>query len=1164
MDVRTDSRCEVPRATRNVAAVSARVSLSRDDTGFVRRGVSCFAEGMLCLPSPPGGSRIPVHAAYAPAGVESWRASQRFAIDAHGNPTAVMDANGHRRKFAYDASGLLLLDEQAEFDDAGHAPYSLRMEVSHHPVLEQITSSTAWMRVEAGNVVSSPRSTAYRYDALGRLAAIAAPGDSLATPTQEFAYELASPVSRILARRRTTSGSATADLEAVQCFDGLGRKFQERIRIEPGRYQVSGNQLFDAHGQVYRQYQAYLGSTGACETAAAPSTVLYSETTRDGAGRTVEVVHPDATDYGGVASVERTVYRPLESDGWDQEDSNVSGRHASTPTTIVRDGLDRVVRTLRRLNTTDAPVAIRTTYDSLGRIRSLIDDAGNEQRQQYDLLGRIARVEHPDSGVTTYEYDDADNRLVRTDARGVATRESFDEANRITSRWDASKATETAIRFRYDGLCANGIAACPNGEGQLVEMTHPLLVGEWARTTIGRDIRGREVVQRVERGTRSYEFAMRYDDADRPIARTYPEGTTIEVLLDGADRPVAIPGYVNEVAYDARGLASRTALANGVDTVRTFDSNQRLRSITTSVPSASDRAQDLAYHWDRAGNLLEVEDFRTVSDDVPTANARYDYDSLYRLTAADLDLGRSRQETISLEYDRIDNLIRNESSLGSRSPAHIGALRYGENGAGPHAVTSVGADAYAYDAAGHVVERIGLHHEWDFLGRLHRSAHVADGEVVVDTAYGVQSDRAQQIGDGHATEFVSPDYEVRDGIATISVMLGARPVARVERAVSAVNELSDLAPASGPIGAETSQPNGQIDVGDAWLKHARDAGLVAVVALTPEPSGPQTEVDVVLHAAAKRRLMGADLKDTTFEHADHLNTTTSETDEAGSIMQRALAFPFGAPRFSDGTGWSRHGFAGMERDSSTGLALHGARFLDSRAGRWVSVDPKYEQIVAPSGEFDDRQGASPYSYALNNPLRWIDSAGTEISDENLGWLGVAFCTVALVATVAVGPIALTAVAVGFVVGVAGEVVHQLVRDGDITSGNDVLEMGLIGGIIGGATAIASLFVVAIEAGMTVGESLTALGTGVVTGALAGAVEEPQVPEWQLRGATSDELELAEQEDRRTRAEARAHPDPQPYADDRQPESVPPEFAPPGNGGTIAPEAGGFYINGERQ
>jgi RHS repeat-associated protein len=887
---------------------------------------------------------------------------QRMRTDAHGNVVAVRDANGHERRIDYDADGVLPFAEEAVFEDAGHTPYRLRMEVAYEGALERVSVSTAWMRIEGSTNISQRRETRYGYDVWGRLSAIARPGDLLATPTQEFSYELADPASRIIARTRSVSGSAATDLEHVQCFDGLGRNYQERTRLRAGLYQVSGFISFNVQSKERRVHQPYQSPAAQCATLA-PSNALANDIVFDATGRPLVVLEPDAIIHG-TQSRFRNEYFPLRVESWDGEDSDATSLHANTPTSVLSDGLGRLVEQHRRVSQDASPIRTALTYDGVGRVRSLIDDAGNEQSQRYDALGRVTETEHPESGRTTYAYDAGNNLTERTDARGVTTRRAYDEANRIAATWDQASPSTTLVSFRYDDSCGSDFAMCANGEGQLVETSYPLLVGQIGRERISRDARGQQVGRYIDRGNRSYIFADGFDNAGRLSARTFPDGTTLSYSYDGAGRLVSVPGYVHEIAYDARGLAERTRFANGTETIQTYDARLRLASVRTTLPGVDDPAQALSYAWDRAGNLLSVGDSRLPSVGAPTENARYRYDALYRLTYADLDAGRPRGETLTYTYDRVDNTTGIVSSLGVRSAAHVGELHYGDGNAGPRAVTMVGEDAYVYDAAGQIVERMGFRHSWDHMGRL-TSSRALDGNVrASENAYGADWTRVEHAERGHASEYIADDFEIRDGIATIYIKHGDRAVARIEHDAQTPDEMPDFT------------EDGRIGAGDAWALGARERGDEIGVPPLNSPSGPQVSVDVMLSVSAKSLLLGDEHRATTYTHTDHIGTVNAETDETGSITQRAQAYPYGTPRYALGSGWSRNGYAAMEREVASGLQQHGARWLDTRAGRWLSADAAVARLNLPDESFRYlRDVSSCYAYALNEPIASRDSSG---------------------------------------------------------------------------------------------------------------------------------------------------------------------------------------------
>ena len=79
---------------------------------------------------------------------------------------------------------------------------------------------------------------------------------------------------------------------------------------------------------------------------------------------------------------------------------------------------------------------------------------------------------NPESGTTSYQYDDNGNLIVKTDARGVSLHNSYDSINRITRRWynDSNSPSDTThdailpggvepteeVKFYYDSQSAPG------------------------------------------------------------------------------------------------------------------------------------------------------------------------------------------------------------------------------------------------------------------------------------------------------------------------------------------------------------------------------------------------------------------------------------------------------------------------------------------------------------------------------------------------------------------------------------------------------------------------------------------------------------------------------------------------------------------------------------
>ncbi len=96
-------------------------------------------------------------------------------------------------------------------------------------------------------------------------------------------------------------------------------------------------------------------------------------------------------------------------------------------------------------------------------------------------------------------------------------------------------------------------------------------------------------------------------------------------------------------------------------------------------------------------------------------------------------------------------------------------------------------------------------------------------------------------------------------------------------------------------------------------------------------------------------------------------------------------------------------FTSKELDSETGLYYYGARYLDPRAGRWMSPDPALgKYLPEASREVEARNRNEPlegqggvlnplnlalYSYAKNNPLRYTDPTG-RVDEESSPWRAI--------------------------------------------------------------------------------------------------------------------------------------------------------------------------------
>jgi len=112
---------------------------------------------------------------------------------------------------------------------------------------------------------------------------------------------------------------------------------------------------------------------------------------------------------------------------------------------------------------------------------------------------------------------------------------------------------------------------------------------------------------------------------------------------------------------------------------------------------------------------------------------------------------------------------------------------------------------------------------------------------------------------------------------------------------------------------------------------------------------------------------------------DHLGSVRTTVDQNGNVDSYDDYYPFGlvmSGRSSNvGNADDLYKFTGHERDDESGVNLMyaGARYSDpALGGRWLSIDPL---IHLTSPKEYPYHSVSPYSYVLNNPVRYIDPNG---------------------------------------------------------------------------------------------------------------------------------------------------------------------------------------------
>ncbi len=829
-----------------------------------------------------------------PLGDDRFIPTQRQAFDSYGNVVGIMDANGNLTTVEYDVLvHTFPVVERLHLGDGQSLSYA----ASYRVGFGQVTGATDYN----GHVLT------YAYDTFGRLAKIVLPGDTLALPTQQFTYTLGSPRSSITTAQRERSGSADV-LLSVSYFDGLGRKLQTRSEAEDGQVVVDEVTTFNARQGARDQFLPYFDDTFDYTP---PDTALPHTTQHyDPLGRIVRTVNPD----GSFTSV---THRPLVQVQYDEEDNTPASPHFDTPKTLTHDGLERLVG-VREVNIVDDAVETYDTgyvYDPLGNLIQITDAQGNVKTMQYDALSRKVYMDDPDRGEMFYKYDDVGNLIRTRDAKGQVIHYTYDVASRLLSeRWemnDGSADVYNAI-YHYD---ADLSPQHPDARNTLGQVT-------WIEDQAGAvyfsyDPRG-SITGRIRRfADEGLEFVTRmaYDAMDRLVAVTYPDGSTVSYEYNAQGLLERIPGFVDDMDYTASGQRASIAYTNGV--VTGYDYDERLRLQHLQSTGGQTALQDLAYAFDGASNIVSITDTRPDRGAANDQTQTFGYDSLYRLTGAAGTYGQ-----IDYVYDSIGNMIR-KTSTAAEPCLNLGEMRYGENGAGPHALTSAAGVTYEYDANGNLVRKGETTYTWDPLDRL---ISVVDGDTTSTYVYdsgGQRTHQTVQRGEVMTTTLYAGRYCDLQGDELVQFIFDdQKRMARMTTPFDSVRLLHGFS-SDVPLGEDANQ-------------------------------GTSAETRWYL--------------------SDHLGGTSLLLDTTGQVVSEVAYYPYGLTRYETNEGRVRYRFTGKELDAS-GLYYYGARFYDQVVGHFISVDPLW--LHNPERGLDHPQSFNVYAYAGNNPLIYVDPTGLD-------------------------------------------------------------------------------------------------------------------------------------------------------------------------------------------
>jgi RHS repeat-associated protein len=375
--------------------------------------------------------------------------------------------------------------------------------------------------------------------------------------------------------------------------------------------------------------------------------------------------------------------------------------------TRLDDGAGRIASTVSVEPTSSAPRGeIRTSFDygPFGNLRHVYQPGGSTQTMSYDPLGHRTEIDDPDGGPRIIHYN-AFGEVVRKELPGQSdVVYTPDGLGRVTSLQQGDQTTT----FQWD-TASNGIGK---------------IDAEYSPSSVTKSYlyQANGLVQSTTwtvSGT-PFTFGWGYDNTGRLDQITYPDiGAGGPFAVDigyGGDGHVAavLPAAGGDAYWSKRsvnddGQPLMEMFSDGLSGLHVPDpTTGRPRHIELGVgptspnldgsgPTLASKIQSLSYVYYPDGKL------KLRDDDVLRTDEEFFYDNVDRVHTWFIN---SSASSVIYGYDDSGNLKSRQTTDPAGATTQETYI-YGENGAGPHALTTGPLGSYGYDPSGRQTLRPG-------------------------------------------------------------------------------------------------------------------------------------------------------------------------------------------------------------------------------------------------------------------------------------------------------------------------------------------------------------------------------------------------------------------------------------------------------------------------
>ncbi len=662
---------------------------------------------------------------------------------------------------------------------------------------------------------------------------------------------------------------------------------------------------------------------------------LITHTFIDGLGRTIQTKTGTEGDYRVIDSVynnqgelERTSL-PYHS-----EDGHFDGFNADSSlyTKFTYDALARVTETENVKGST------QTSYD--GFTTEIKDTLGNKKDLITDAFSNLVQVNEYDNDSvykTFYEYNPLSLLTKITDAEDNIRNISYDGLGRRTKLEDLHKQGDSSF----------GIWDYTYNDRDLISETNP----NGSTTSFTYDELGR-ILKEDNDSLSGIEKTLSYDSCSFGIGKlcsvqTNDIAKNLSYYKDGKlkteSKTIDSQNFSFNYSYDKQGRLLATTYPNGDNVNYSYSPYSEATSLAhngNQIANAEygvhgkatkvnyQNGSQTQYHFDE-NNLYELKKKISLSNGNELQNISYDYDNVGNILKIERTADNDTKHTQVYSYDdlyrlketRMYDYAGNDESysrLYEYSP--IGNIMMMSDGTNP-INTYVYANAQS-NANPHALASLnGQNYSYDNSGNL-------TSDSTWNHSWNYDNTLRTSTNGGSNSSYSYDESKQR--------------IKLVENGITTLYPSSDYESESGSIKLS-------LNLGDSYVASVVDGTLEYV-------------------------------------YTDHLGGTEITTDQSGAPTKSFVYYPFGDTHTETGNSDESKQYTGYTKDEATDLQYAGARYYKGDVGRFISQDPvglalgdtnKMKEIskIEPKKYLGDPQSHNVYSYARNNPVRYIDENG---------------------------------------------------------------------------------------------------------------------------------------------------------------------------------------------